>query len=65
MGLHACMCAMYISGAVEARGAGSFESQIPISYHVGAILGSLQEQQVLSSAGVLSFLSLNNIVVLT
>ena len=43
-------------------GAGSFESQIPISDHVGTTPGTLQEQQVLSSARVLSFLSLNNIV---
>lgn len=59
--MHVCVPCIY-QVLWRPEGAGSFESQVPISYHVGATLGSLQEQQVLSSAGVLSFLSLNNIV---
>lgn len=54
---------MYVRHA-HVRCCGGQEELVPLShrYHVGATPGSLQEQHVLSSARVLSFLSLNNIV---
>lgn len=60
MGLHACVCTMYMPGACGGQEElDPLESQIVVSYNVGAgnqpwVL--LKRQQVLSNAGFLSFL---------